>query len=84
MASYTMILVTRVIATNQDSLNHLYYEILEQKGLWRLSSVRKESGEFETYQNYAALSWQSQDENPNRLTANPGIFSLSLTAFVNM
>lgn len=48
MASYTMILVTRVIATNQDSLNHLYYEIPELKGLWRLSSLRKESGEFET------------------------------------
>lgn len=80
MASYTMILATRVTATNQNSLNHIYYKIPELKGLWRLSSFKKASGEIEAYQNYTVLSQQSREENPNR----PGIFSLYLTAFVNM
>lgn len=65
MASYT-ILVTRVPATDQDSLNHIYYKIPELKGLWRLSDFKKEFGKIKAYQNYTALSWQSQEENPNR------------------
>lgn len=66
MASYTMIFATRVTDTNQDSLNHIYYKTPELKGLWRLSNFKKVSGEIEAYQNYRALSWQSQKKNPNR------------------